>query len=137
MRFLVSVYIICFCPKQGFIEIMSHHWYRHIWDRQMFSSIPFFSFFLLLDISFLHMLSLFPGSLVSYRQSSKGSHLWWIQFGNKITRKEMKRYLMLFICIVFGRNLVYSHSSIPLDLTFFVFQPINWTVQKQYMCMKD
>ncbi|GMP51626.1 hypothetical protein CsSME_00017783 [Camellia sinensis var. sinensis] len=39
------------------------------------SSIQSFSFFLLLDISFVHIFSLFPGPLVSYRQSSKRSNL--------------------------------------------------------------
>ncbi|MFQ6663813.1 hypothetical protein Gotur_031177 [Gossypium turneri] len=35
------------------------------------SSIQSFSFFLLLDTSFIHIFSLFPEPIVSYRQSSK------------------------------------------------------------------
>ncbi|MFQ6625135.1 hypothetical protein Gotur_003568 [Gossypium turneri] len=39
------------------------------------SSIQSFSFFLLLDISFVHIFSLFLEPIVSYRQSSKRSNL--------------------------------------------------------------
>ncbi|MBA0779095.1 hypothetical protein Gotri_003376 [Gossypium trilobum] len=39
------------------------------------SSIQSFSFFLLLDISFVHFFYLFPKPIVSYRQSSKRSNI--------------------------------------------------------------
>lgn len=47
---------------------MSHpfHWYAHIWDQQMLggSSIQSFSFFSLLDISFVWIYTPFPEPLV-------------------------------------------------------------------------
>ena len=60
-------------PKKSFIEIMSRHWYQHIWDPQMLgsSAIQSFSFF-----------SFFLEPIVSYRPNSKISNLTWLSCPN-------------------------------------------------------